>query len=100
MEHSASLLGVELAGGEPLDDHRQGFPDGLGVVEGMEDVAAEAGAGTDGGAAGAAELLVVMAEGAVSERGRLAETAVGLGVAAEWVFGVSGEHAVPFRRLK
>ena len=59
--------------------------DGAGVVQGMEDVGADAGAGADGVSADAVEFPVVVAIGAAGEGGRLAETAVGLGVAAERV---------------
>lgn len=77
------MFGVELAGGESGDDHGDGVLDGIGIVQGVEDVGAEAGADSEDGAARAAGFLVVVAEGAGGERGRLAAAAVGFGVAAE-----------------
>ena len=100
VEHFSGGLGMDAVGGDPVDYHTEGLLDAVGMVQWVEDIGAEAGAGAESGPAGAAQLPVVVAEGAVDERGRVAEAAVGLGVAAEWVFGVSGEHAVPFRRLK
>lgn len=81
-------------GCEPGQDHREGLADRLSIAQGMEDVGAEAGAGADGGTAGAAELLVVIAEGAGSEGGRLAQEAVGFDVTAERVVGVVDVHWV------
>lgn len=78
---------MEAAAADPVHDHSEGLLDGVGVAQGMEDVGAEAGAGFEGVAAGVAGLLVVIAEGAVDEGGRLAEEAVGFGVAAERVGG-------------
>jgi hypothetical protein len=67
----------------------------------MKDVGAEAGAGADGGHAGAVELLVVAAEGAGGERGGLAEATIGFSVAAEWIVGVADFHFwfLPERRI-
>ena len=96
VEHFAGLFGVNAIGGEAGDDHGEGLLDGVGVAQGVEDVGAEAGAGVERGSAGAAELLVIVAEGAGGEGGRLAAAAVGLGVAAERVVGGWGSHGVPF----
>jgi hypothetical protein len=84
-EHLASHFGVDTVRGNAVDDHAEGLLDGAGVVQGMEDVGADAGAGADGVSADAVEFPVVVAIGAAGEGGRLAETAVGLGVAAERV---------------
>ena len=96
VEHLATLFGVDLAGGESGDDHGDGLLDGVGVAQGMEDVGAEAGADAYRGHPGATDLLVVVAEGAGGEGGRLAAAAVGFGVAAERVVGGWGSHGVPF----
>ena len=96
-EHFSGLFGVELAGGKTGNDHGEGVPDRLCAAQRVKDMAAEAGAGADGGAAGAAELVVGVAEGAGGESGRLAAAAVGFDVAAEGVYGVGGVHGGPFR---
>ena len=62
----------------------------------MKDVGAEAGAGRDGGASPATGPLVVEAEGAGGEGGRLAAAAVGFGVAAEGIFAAGEAHGGPF----
>ncbi len=92
VEHFAGGLGMDAVGGDAGDDHGDGLLDALRVVQGVQDVGAEAGAGAEGGPAGAAELLVEVAEGAAGERGRVAEAAVGLGVAAERVGGAAFGH--------
>jgi len=61
----------------------------------MEDMRAEGRPRVDGGPAGAVQLLVEVAEGAGATGGRLAEAAVGLGVAAERVLGSSRVHGIP-----
>ena len=86
-DHLAGDFGVDAVARDSGEHHGGGLEDGLGVAQGVEDIGAEAGAGAEGAAASAAELLVVIAEGAVDEGGRLAEAAVGLGVAAERVDG-------------
>ena len=58
----------------------------------MEHAGAKAGAGADGVAADAVELPVVVAVGTVDESGRVAEAAIGLGVAAEGIGGGAGHH--------
>jgi hypothetical protein len=92
VEHAATLFRVNLAGGEAVDDHGQRLLDGLGVVQGMHDLGAEAGAGADGRQAGSAEPLVVVAEGAGAKGGRLAAASVGFGVAADGVLRVLCVH--------
>ena len=95
-EHFAGLFGVDLAGGETGNDHGKGVLDGARAAQRVKDVGAEARSRADGGAAGAAELVVEVAEGAGGESGRLAATAVGFDVATERVYGVGGVHGGPF----
>ena len=65
----------------------------------MEDVRAEGRPRVWGGLAGAVQLLVEVAEGAVATGGRLAEATVGLGVTAEREEGFSRVHGTPLVRL-
>ena len=83
---------MDPVGCERGEDHGKGLLDGIRVAQWVEDAGAEAGPGADGGHAGAAELLMVIAECARGEGGRLALEAVGFGVAAEWVIGVADAH--------
>jgi hypothetical protein len=55
--------------------------------------------GADAGYAGAAELLMEVAVGAGARGGRLAEEAVGFGVAADRILGGSGFHWKSFLNL-
>lgn len=76
VKHGVGLPGVELAGGESMYDHGDSLLDGTGVMQGMEHIGAMAGAGAGNGAAGAAKLLVEVAERAGSESGRVAASAI------------------------
>ena len=91
MDHFAGLPGMEPAGGKAVDDEREAVEDGVPVLHGVKAALAE-GRDCDGGRASAALPLVVVAEGAGAEGGRLAAEAVGSGVAAEREDGVFGLH--------
>jgi hypothetical protein len=96
-DHFAAHLGADLAAGEAGEDHGERVADGFGAAQRVEDVGAEARAGGEGARAGAAKLLMVVAEGAGAERRRLAEASVGFGVAAEWDIGpVEAHGCTPF----
>src|SRR5580698_8631625 len=92
MEHAICDFWMDAARGEPIEDHGDGLLDGLGIAEGMNNVGAEAGPGGEGTHAGAAGLLMEMAEGAGGERGRAATAAVGLDVSADMIFGITVVH--------
>jgi hypothetical protein len=101
VEHLAGLRGAELTAGEPGEDHGERVLDGMRVAQRMEDMRTEDLSRADGrGAAGTMQLLVEVAERAVAAGGRLADAAVGLGVAAEWEEGISGVHGIPFGLLQ
>ena len=92
VEHFAGFAVVNPVGGEAGEHHGGRLEDGLGVAKGVEDAGAVAGSGAGSAAAATAGFLVVVAEGAVDEGGRLAEEAVGFGVAAEGIGGGAGHH--------
>lgn len=96
VEHFAGFAGMDAVARDSGEHHGGRLEDGLGVAQGVEDVGAEAGAGAEGSTAGAAELLVVKTEGALDESGRLADEAVGFGMAAERVGGDVQAHRFPF----
>jgi hypothetical protein len=98
-KHCVALFGMDEAGGQSGGNHSEGLLDGVGIAEGVEYVRAEAGAGAEDGRSGAAEFLVMMAEGAGGYRGRLAEATIGFGMAAELVVGVSRVHWCSFPGL-
>jgi hypothetical protein len=72
--------------------------DGFAVAERGQRLPGESGSWRDRPRAGAAELLVVLAEGADGERGRFAAAAIGLDVAAGRVWVDSDAHRSMLRR--
>ncbi|HEX3572622.1 MAG TPA: hypothetical protein VHU44_17520 [Acidobacteriaceae bacterium] len=97
VEDGASVLEVDLVGGDGVDDFGDGDLDGDGVFERAEvedgSAALEVGTGDDGGAVdtvGVVESAVEVAEGAVLEGDGLALESVGADVAAEFDL-----HGVP-----
>jgi hypothetical protein len=91
VEESCGSLGVELAGGEGVDDDGKGDLDGLAVFEGGElnvlagDEVAASGIGVAVGAVALVEAGVEVAVVCGGECGALALQAVGLDVAADWI---------------
>jgi hypothetical protein len=91
---------MDTASSQCRDNHGERLLDGICVTQWIEDVGAEAGAGADGGPAGAPHLLVVIAKSAGSEGRRFALEAVGFSVAAKRVVGMAGVHGCSFFGLK
>jgi len=107
VEESGGAAGVEIAGGEGVDDDREGDLNGLAILEGVElDVLA--GDEVAAGGVVVAEALVALVEtgvevapDSVGERWGLAARSVGLDVAAECVFHghpPGGSPLLPLRK--
>jgi hypothetical protein len=92
VDHPAGSSVVQLAGRQAADDGITSAQKGSTVAERGQGLLHQRGRRSDGPRAGSVQLLVVVAEGADGERGRLAAVAIGLGVAAGRVWVDSDAH--------
>jgi hypothetical protein len=96
VEEGGGATGLQVSGGEGVDDDGEGDLDGFAVFEGGElDVLAGEGGGVAEAAVALVEAVVEVAPYSRGEGGGFAAGSVGLDVAAEWVLHGSSPWGVP-----